>query len=445
MKKTILLSFGLLLTALNLTAQNNYFEPNSKGTKQGKLTVTRPSQNKTTAVAEDDSYYYWENNSRHTSELNTLLGTTGEADGGFDTLGLYTYNVKQKPANGGYWQKAVQGIPTRDSLSILGIDFIGVALNPAGSNVTVNVYKNDMTTLLGSKTLNVSTTYGFKSVAFDAPISHDDTMLVVFQMTSVADSFAIAKSHSQWTNFDFGAGPGIYTSSLPFVGDAAVLAVTIGDNDAILGLIQADFDFFVIPKFAYKLKSNFAASATDICLGDSVSFVNSGNTSLVKNPILNYIEWDLLANGSEAAYTFYDFGNTDPIYYTALQEGGVTYATAGTFDVSANTMIWPWTSQTPVNDATNFSIVVTDCSVGLNELNDASVSIYPNPATDNFKVKSQLAAKISLIGMDGKNIETKTANNNTEVNFDLTNLNSGVYFLHVSNANGLSTFKVIKK
>ncbi len=108
-------------------------------------------------------------------------------------------------------------------------------------------------------------------------------------------------------------------------------------------------------------------------------------------------------------------------------------------------MIWPWTSQTPVNDATNFSIVVTDCSVGLNELNDASVSIYPNPATDNFTVKSKLAAKISLIGIDGKNIETKTVNNNTEVNFDLTNLNSGVYFLHVSNANGLSTFKVIKK
>jgi hypothetical protein len=56
MKKTILLSFGLFLTALNLTAQNNYFEPNSRGTKQGKLTVTRPSQNKTTAVTEDDSY-----------------------------------------------------------------------------------------------------------------------------------------------------------------------------------------------------------------------------------------------------------------------------------------------------------------------------------------------------------------------------------------------------
>jgi hypothetical protein len=108
-------------------------------------------------------------------------------------------------------------------------------------------------------------------------------------------------------------------------------------------------------------------------------------------------------------------------------------------------MIWPWTSQTPVNDATNFSIVVTDCSVGLNELNDVSVSIYPNPATDNFKVKSQLTAKMTLVGMDGKTIATKSANENTETNFDLTNLNSGVYFLTVKTAKGLNSFKMIKK
>ncbi len=359
MKKKLFLSFAALSTMISVNAQTFFEEQNFSNSQPERLTEEK-SRVKSTAILSDDSYYYWENNSRFTKELNTFLGTTGQADGGFDTLGLYTYTVKEKAANGGYWQKMLQGIPTKDTLTLNSITFVGSGLKTGGSSVTVKVYKKDLTTVLATKTLTVSNTYGYKTVTFDTPVTDFDTMLVSFEMASVADSFKIAKSHSQWNNYNFGTtnAPNVFTSALPFAGDAAIFAVSIGNNDNILGLIQQSFDFFVIPNVAYNLNSNFSASNLSFCLGDSVSFQNTANTFHAKNPILNYIEWDLLANNSPAAYTNFDFGDGNASVYSDLQESGIVYQTAGTFSVDASAMMLPWTATSLILDTKTFSVTV---------------------------------------------------------------------------------------
>ncbi len=375
MKKKLFLSFAALSTIISVNAQTFFEEQNFSNTQPERLTEEK-SRVKSTAILSDDSYYYWENNSRFTRELNTFLGTTGQANGGFDTLALYSYTVKQKAANGGYWQKMLQGIPNKDTLTLNSITFVGSGLKTGGSTVTVKVYKKDLTTVLATKTLTVSNTYGYKTVTFDTPVTDLDTMLVSFEMASVADSFKIAKSHSQWNNYNFGTtnAPNVFTSALPFAGDAAIFAVSIGNNDDILGVIQESFDFFIIPNFSYNLNSNFTSSNLTFCLGDSVSFQNIANTFHEKNPILNYIEWDLLANGSPSAYTNFDFGDGNASVYSDLQESGIVYQTAGTFSVDASVIMFPWTATGLILDTKTFSVTVNDLPV-------IAEGTFTNPST----------------------------------------------------------------
>lgn len=444
MKKILLFTFSGLALTFSAKAQSVFSEsPFLDGAKR-KLISEKPTFEKSTAVESDLSYYYWENNSRHTAELNAHLGTTNANDGGFDTLGLYPYMIKQRATMGGYWQRAIQGIPNQGELTLLGITFVGSSLNAVSSNVVVNVYEKDLQTLLTTQTLQINTTYGYKSVTFDTPVTHNDTLLVVWQMATAADSFEIARTHSLWNNFDFGPS-GVYTSDLPFAGDAALLAVSIGNNNNTLGLIADEFDFFVIPEFAYEIASDFTPSETEICLGDSISFVNTSSVFHQMNPILNFIQWDYLANNNAPVYTLYDYGNGNSTIYIEGQEHGVTYDAADTYTVNASTLILPWTSEALVTDAQNFTITVTDCSLGFDEMNSNLISIYPNPTTSLLNIKASEDLLYILNSNDGKIITNSSINANETLTIDLTGYSTGVYFLHISTFETLTTYKIIKE
>ncbi|MDG1222373.1 MAG: T9SS type A sorting domain-containing protein, partial [Polaribacter sp.] len=70
---------------------------------------------------------------------------------------------------------------------------------------------------------------------------------------------------------------------------------------------------------------------------------------------------------------------------------------------------------------------------------DASLKLYPNPATDKIHISSKMPISgLALYDVYGKLIFTKE--NNTK-SIDVSRLNSGVYFLEVSS----STQKAVKK
>lgn len=87
-------------------------------------------------------------------------------------------------------------------------------------------------------------------------------------------------------------------------------------------------------------------------------------------------------------------------------------------------------------------------SLSVNELNlDDTVSIYPNPVTDNVKVnfpKNMNNASVSVFNVLGKKVisqELNTTNNKIEV----SHLNSGVYLLKFTNGNVTQTLKMVKE
>lgn len=440
MKKKLLLSFAVFATALSVSAQKRFVE---KQEISKPVSFSKEAKEKT-LVDGDKSYYYWENNSRVTKELNTFLGKTSSQDGGFDTLGLYTYKMKEKTnQTATYWQMAIQGVPTTDSLSLTSIRFLGNSLNTTSANVVVTVYKKDLQTVLATKTLNVNTTYGFKTVTFDAPVSDKDTMLVTFAMATVADSFQIAKSHNQYNGSTLGTA-NTFKTALPFLGDAAILAMPVGMTGAPLGTIQSGFDFFVIPAFTYKFKADFVPSATTIKRTEKVTFTKA-NDSHLQNPILNYIKWDQLANNKPFAYSTFNFGEaTDVDFDTTVVSH--QYDSKGTFTVKQKVFMVTWTTGDFLQDSSEVTITVNS-ALSLDEQTSLKgLSIYPNPTANELNVKfnANSTATIELVNVAGQVLDTKSANQFASVTFNTSALNAGVYFVNIKVAEGTFTHKIIK-
>ena len=104
-------------------------------------------------------------------------------------------------------------------------------------------------------------------------------------------------------------------------------------------------------------------------------------------------------------------------------------------------------SSTVINTANQKELfLVGSCqTLSINELeNQIDFEIYPNPVKSelNFEFKEGKNL-IQVFDMNGKLLLNKMANQ-THLNLDVSNLNSGVYFIKVSNAKYLGTTKIIK-
>jgi hypothetical protein len=87
---------------------------------------------------------------------------------------------------------------------------------------------------------------------------------------------------------------------------------------------------------------------------------------------------------------------------------------------------------------------ITVVGVGINEIKESSVSIYPNPASNSIQVS--LGAKVnvlnySLTSITGKVIQANTEKNIDAISIDISNEAKGIYFLKLNN----TTYKVIKE
>lgn len=92
-------------------------------------------------------------------------------------------------------------------------------------------------------------------------------------------------------------------------------------------------------------------------------------------------------------------------------------------------------------------VVQTNCTTGIetNHANSLAVSVFPNPASNDVTIafaNSNTAYSIVLTDISGRTVKSA---NTKEATYTLerNNLTSGVYFLHVSNAQGESSIQKI--
>ncbi len=77
-----------------------------------------------------------------------------------------------------------------------------------------------------------------------------------------------------------------------------------------------------------------------------------------------------------------------------------------------------------------------------------SFSVYPNPASDvlTVEVDAVAASSVELVDLSGKLVATQSVGAGfNKVQFNVANVNAGLYFLSVRSANGVVTKKVIVK
>ncbi|HAV53568.1 MAG TPA: hypothetical protein DCX41_01350, partial [Aequorivita sp.] len=86
---------------------------------------------------------------------------------------------------------------------------------------------------------------------------------------------------------------------------------------------------------------------------------------------------------------------------------------------------------------------------GVTDLSAATtISIFPNPSEGilTFKIpQSILNAKVKIYSIDGKVVFSEERNLETTSSYNLKHLNSGLYFLTISDGKNTSTAKWVKK
>ena len=81
--------------------------------------------------------------------------------------------------------------------------------------------------------------------------------------------------------------------------------------------------------------------------------------------------------------------------------------------------------------------------VGLQENELHAIKVYPNPASSMVDVRSDVAIqRIELISFIGQTIYTQTNLETKSVRFNVSDLQSGVYFVKATTANGIKTVKI---
>jgi len=137
---------------------------------------------------------------------------------------------------------------------------------------------------------------------------------------------------------------------------------------------------------------------------------------------------------------------------TFIANGGEKYISIGNFQDdsiidtlfvggSSDTGPYSWTGSYYYLDDV---AVYADTTVGINEISNKEITIYPNPATNNITIESPQAAVIEITNIQGQLVKTITANTN-KTDIDVSSFPGGVYIVEVKTDKGVSENKFIKE
>lgn len=147
------------------------------------------------------------------------------------------------------------------------------------------------------------------------------------------------------------------------------------------------------------------------------------------------------AFGNDGAVNITVTGGTAPYTYDWSGANGFTSATEDLTNIIAGTYNLEVTDD---NGCTYNTQVIVATTVAINENNDLGVSIYPNPNNGEFTISTtENNASINIYSTDGKMIINNLRV--TEVNqlINLGDIESGIYFVKVTNDNNQKTIRLI--
>lgn len=160
----------------------------------------------------------------------------------------------------------------------------------------------------------------------------------------------------------------------------------------------------------------------------------------------NIVLDDLICNNNQlSSLNMKNGANSEIIFLSTNNNPNLTC-------VDVDDMIYSNTNWTSNNNHFNIdphTCFSTDCAtipcstVGISEFNLSSFSLYPNPATNQLSIDTELVINsLSIVDLTGKTITT--TNQPTKL-VDISNLPSGIYFINVTTDENTITKKFVKQ
>jgi hypothetical protein len=185
-----------------------------------------------------------------------------------------------------------------------------------------------------------------------------------------------------------------------------------------------------------------SANSYTVTVGSIGCSATSLPTAIVINPL------PTVSFGALNGVCVYD----TPFSLTGGAPTGGTYngtgVSTGMFDPSIagtglKTLTYTYTDGNGCSNSQNSTISVNGC-LSIDENNDNTLSIYPNPSTGKFTLKSDgyVLNSVSVFNQIGQLVYAKTSEK-IEEEINLMNFESGVYTIRVKHASGVENIRVI--
>ena len=214
------------------------------------------------------------------------------------------------------------------------------------------------------------------------------------------------------------------------------LNLTINNTATGTDVITACNSYTWIDNNTYNASNNTAThtitnGAANGC--DSVVTLNL-TINTVDNSTSTQGNDSIMANATGATYQWLDCNNNYAI---------ISGATNQLFVASAN---GSYAVEVTQNSCTDTSNCVTVSGVGIDELTNLNISVYPNPTTGNVTIELERVLPnitFQVKNVVGQTVETKTYTATNKIEFNLQGDN-GIYFLIIENEHTNRVFKILK-
>jgi len=303
------------------------------------------------------------------------------------------------------------------------------------------------TSLLSAQTMGY-----YEAITFDSPhptyisLNTADSIILKIDTSASENIWQIGKPHKTLFDSAYSRPNAIVTDTIHYYPPNNSSAFTIKIFDpAWTGYYIEDQDDISF-KHKYDTDSLRDGGYVEISYDNGVSWTNIANDTIgywdphFYNPFFSLNP--IIANGN-AAFTgnskgwrqseiygcnFYLLSNPYPVYLRFVFSSD---------SIQTNKEGW-------MIDNISICLGCGNC-LGINEAeNKELISIFPNPATDELTIETQLTSEIEISNLEGQVVK-KFEVNDGKLSIDISDLNSGIYIIRVQTDKGITTKKFIKQ
>lgn len=321
---------------------------------------------------------------------------------------------------------------------------INLKANIGGMDVWQTREVQSITGTKSQNSLNVEVGLGDASIIDSIIVEWPSGIVCYFTNVAVNDFYFIHESCQLSTEcLDPAAGFEYSENGLDL--DFTDTSSTTGSTTYWWDFGDGDFSSLQHPDHVYTSAGTYTVCliVTDSCTSDTACQVITVNNCI--DPAADFIWSDSgldvdffnTSTGTAGATYWWDFGDAN---YSSLENPNHVYSAPGTYTVCL--------TFTDSCDTDSVCEDITITNVGVHELGDGILAVYPNPFNNELTINlndSAEAGTIKLFDLTGRVVLQRSSSGSTSLVLPVADLTKGVYLLEVATTKGIWSTKVIKQ